>query len=345
MALHRLAATPWLHSTAQLRAVGTLAGAPYRVLSAFTAPSVTAGLTPRLPKPPGLASLLGTLQGRLVVTNPCAAARLPRHVADIARAALRQALRPATPADAVAADAAALPTLSALPTIGREDPRDAAEARRLRAFLAALPEPVREALAPGAATWGAVALYEPTALDVRFVELPMPPAAPEPLPAFALSRYRLAIVVGRGEPPPDWGTLDAACAAAPSVTWPVGSEPFPWFALRVLVSDAAAAHSMDPTTLARWAALTGRAGATSRDVYWFADTWQRFGEPQRRVGHVTPAAVARSRRRLSAPEPSLETYGSLAPALNPGVERGVTVPPGYCLVDCVGTLDIAVATI
>ncbi|MBV9948888.1 MAG: hypothetical protein JOZ69_18715, partial [Myxococcales bacterium] len=83
MTLHRLAATPWLHSTAQLRAVGTLAGAPYRVLSAFTGPSVTAGLTRRLPMPPGLASVLGTLQGRLVVTNPCAAARLPRPVADI----------------------------------------------------------------------------------------------------------------------------------------------------------------------------------------------------------------------------------------------------------------------
>ena len=78
------------------------------------------------------------------------------------------------------AGAAALPTLSALPTIGRDDSRDAAEARRLRAFLGALPETAREALAPGAATWGAVALYEPTALAVRFVDLPIPPAAPWP---------------------------------------------------------------------------------------------------------------------------------------------------------------------
>jgi hypothetical protein len=296
--------------------------------------------------PPRLASVLGTLQGRLVVTNPCAAARLPRPVADIARAALRQALGPARPLDPIdAGGVAESPALSALPsfTIGREDPRDAAEARRLRAFLAALSEDRRAALAPGA-VWGAIALYEPTALDVRFVDLPVAPAAPEPLPAVAMPRYRLAIIVGRDAPPADWSVLDAACAAAPSVSWPAGREPFPWFALRVLVSDAAAAHSMDSTTLARWAALTGRAGATSRDVYWFADTWQRFGEAQRRVGHVTPAAVARSRRRLSASHESVTSYGSLAPALTPAVERGVTVPPGYCLVDCVGTLDIAVVT-
>jgi hypothetical protein len=161
-----------------------------------------------------------------------------------------------------------------------------------------------------------------------------------------MPRYRLALVVGRGTPVEDWAAIDTAAAAAPAAAWPFGEEPLPWFFVRVLVADAAVAATMDASTLAHWAGLTGRAGPASRDTYWFAESWERFGEPDRRAGHITPAAVARSRRRrLPLPEPSAfqdATYGNAAQALNPLTEQGVTVPPGYCLIDCAGTLELAV---
>jgi hypothetical protein len=109
----------------------------------------------------------------------------------------------------------------------------------------------------------------------------------------------------------------------------------PWFVRRVLVSDAVVARAMDPSTLARWAALTGRAGSAAGDMYWFAETWERFREPGRRVGHVTPADVARSRRPTARVTLAGAEYA-------PAAERGVPVPPGYCLVDCAGALEIAV---
>ena len=62
-------------------------------------------------------------------------------------------------------------------------------------------------------------------------------------------------------------------------------------------------------------------------------SWQRFCEPGRQVGYLSPAFVARSRR-----------VGGAMPAarLDAVVERGTCVPPGYCLVDCVGALELSV---
>jgi len=88
--------------------------------------------------------------------------------------------------------------------------------------------------------------------------------------------------------------------------------------------------AMDARSRQRWAAFTGRAGA--RDAYWFPDSWGRFLERGRVLGYVSAASVGRSmpsRRRADAP------FGG---ALDATVERGMCVPPGYALVDCVGTL-------
>lgn len=340
MSLARIAATAWLRSPADLHAVSVLVGAPHRVLGAVAGPSLVPELTGRLPTPAPLAALLRGLSGRLIVTNPCAAARLPRVVGTLARAALRRAL---------AGDDGHEPTTYSVAATARtrlHDARDAADARRLRALLAELPEPVRDGLAPGGAAWAAAALYEPTTLDVRFVDLPGAPSEPEPHPLVALPRYRLGLVVGAGPLPgaEGWTAVDEAARAAPAVRWPPAAEPVPWFVVRMLVPDTVAARGMDPATLARWGALTGRAGPATPDRYWFAASWERFREPGRLVGCVTPAEIARSRRARPSPPPGAS---GLAPtladhALHPGVERGVCVPPGYCLVDCVGELEIGV---
>ena len=339
MTFARIATTPWLRTPAELHAVAALVGAPHRVLGAVAGPSLVPELTNRLPVPPALAALLRTLNGRLAVNNPCAAARLPRVVGPLARAALRRALG----LDATAGGPGSEPADGYAPAasgVGHPgDARDAADARRLRALLDRLPDDARDALAHGGAAWGAAALYEPTTLDVRLPELPMRPTAPEPHPLVARTPYRLVLVVGGGEPPPSWDTLDDAAEQAGGATWPPTEDPIPWFVVRVLVPDVVAARAMDPGTLARWGAMTGRAGAGARDVYWFADTWERFGEPGRRVGFVTPAEIARSRR---ASPPAAADWSSAAAALTPAAERGVCVPPGYALVDCVGTLELSV---
>ncbi|MBV9879084.1 MAG: hypothetical protein JO180_01245 [Gemmatirosa sp.] len=332
-----------MRGPADLRAIGTLVGAPHRVLGALTRPSLAPVLSGRLSTPSPLAALVGALRGRVVVTNPCATGRLPDAVGTLARAVLRPTWSPDPPP---AVEAPAFSPTSA-PTPARMDARDAADARRRAALLDALPDTTRPAFTSGAHAWAAAALYEPTTLDVRFVDTPhMPPAAPAPRPMAAAVRYRLALVVGAGDGL-TWADVDTAVAAAPAVAWPVGAlVPMPWFTVRLLVADTDVAHGMDPGTLARWAAVTGRAGPASRDSYWYAETWDRFREPSRRVGHVTPAYVACSRRAAPPPSPpsldalSFDTAGGLA--LTPDAERGICVPPGYGLVDCVGTLEIAV---
>ena len=337
-----------MSTAADLRAVAALAGTPHRVLAPLTTPSLVAQLTTRLATPAPLAELLGALGGRFVVTNPCATARLPGPIGPLVRSALRRVLF-----EDGAAERLGDPSFLGPRGLTLGDARDAADARRLRALLAALDGGARTALAPGRAAWTAVALYEPRTLAVSIPDLPAAPTAPSPRPIAATPRYRLVLVVGRGAHPTDWAALDEAACAATAAAWPFGEEPLPWFVVRVLVSDATAAAGMDASSLAQWAALTGRAGPTSRDRYWFPETWERFREPQRSVGHVTPAVVARSRRGTTSGPPTHASYegdpyaeavGNAAYALNPAAERGVTVPPGYCLVDCAGTLEVAVVT-
>jgi hypothetical protein len=329
MTLVRLAKTPWIRSRAELHALNGVAAAPHRVLRAAAGPWVAPTLSDRLPASRGLMALVRALNGRLVVANPCAAAVLPLAVRELARAVLRHAL------DAAGAPTPAPDPADDTPRHLSRDARLSADRRRLVALFARLPADCVAAL--DRASWGAAALYEPSMLDVHLSDAGTAPAAPAPLPIAAPLRYRLALIVGRGNPPESWDALDAAAIAATPVPWPAGplGGRLPWFHTRLLVPDALVTRRMDQATLARWAARTGRGGPATRDDYWFADSWDRFREPGRLVGHVTPADIARSRRAHGS-------SGSAATALTPAVERGVCVPPGYCLVDCVGTLDVAV---
>ncbi len=118
----------------------------------------------------------------------------------------------------------------------------------------------------------------------------------------------------------------------------------------LLVPDPWLVEHADAATLAHWARLTGRSGAPDR--YWFPETWDRFLEPGRRVGWLTASDVWRPRRGRLASAARTEAddvSDALAPrrpplTLTPDLERGVGVPPGYALVQCVGLLSVAVVT-
>ena len=340
----RLATTPIVRASRALHAVNALVAAPHRVLAAVAGPSLAPQLTPRLPTPPALAALLGGLRGRIVVANPCATARLPQAIARLARSALHRALVPQAPDSEMSEQRQGL-TL--------EDARDVTDRRRLAELRAALPEAWGEIFDGTPAPCVAMALYEPRAPVARFAQHASLPSAPEPPPLIATPSFRIALVVGRDAEPPAWEAIDAAVAGAPAVAWPPATEFAPWFLQRVLVSDAVAAAAMDATTLSRWAAVTGRAGRGSTDHYWFAETWERFRESPRVVGYVTPAEIGRSRGRGTPRTfggdvpygPGPYTGSSLAVALTPDAERGLCVPPGYCLLTCIGTLEITLVRV
>ena len=328
--LTRLAATPPLRADLPpvgiARALTDLIGAPHRALAHAAGPWLAPALSPRLVSPPALLALVRALSGRMVVTNPTAVVRLPLAAGLLARAVLRRALAtpepPAPPAVESVEDAL--------------DVRVRAERRRVAALEARLPA-AAAALAPGA-RWARVILYEPTTIAVHLAREGAARREPEPLSAHAVLRYRLALVIGRGDLLAD-AAIDAAAAGAPTTAWPPGrATDTPWFLRRLLIPDAQAAAHMDDGTLARWGTVTGR-GMPRHDRYWFSESWERFREPGRHIGYVAPDYVARARRLPSdggAPSTSL-----VAPALDATVERGVCVPPGYCLVDCIGTLEVA----
>ncbi|WP_284349446.1 hypothetical protein [Roseisolibacter agri] len=368
MMLTRLAATPPLRADAPpagiARALADLVDAPHRALAHAAGPWLAPPLSPRLVTPPALLALVRALSGRMIVTNPTAVVRLPLAVGLLARAALQRALAPSV-----------APPAESPSTESVEDARDVrvrAARRRVAALEARLPA-ATAALAPGA-RWATVILYEPTTLTVHLAREGVARREPEPLQAHAVLRYRLALVVGRADALPTDAlptdalptdalptdalptdalptdalptdalptdaAIDAAAAAAPATAWPPGrGGDTPWFLRRLLIPDAQAAAHMDDGTLARWGTVTGR-GMPRHDSYWFSESWERFREPGRHVGYVAPDYVARARRLPSAGGPSTSL---VAPALDATVERGVCVPPGYCLVDCVGTLEVAV---
>jgi hypothetical protein len=156
--------------------------------------------------------------------------------------------------------------------------------------------------------------------------------------------------------------MDRLAVAAPAAAWPPrragqggapeqqGGASRPWFVTRLLVPDAWLSTHADPETLAHWARLTGRSGQTDR--YWFPDTWDRFLEQGRRVGWLTANDVWRRRRgRLPSAAPSARdeadaddpaSHRPRGMTLTPDLERGVGVPPGYALVQCIGTLEVSV---
>src|SRR5687767_1380437 len=221
--LTRLAATPPLRADTPpvgiARALADLLGAPHRALAHAAGPWLAPPLSPRLVAPPALLALVRALSGRMIVTNPTAVVRLPLAAGLLARAVLRRALAP--PADP--------PPVERPESV--EDARDVrvgAERRRVEALAARLPD-AAAAMAPGA-RGATVILYEPTTLTVQLAREGAAPREPEPLSAHAVLRYRLALVVGRGDDPPSEAAIDAAAAAAPATPWPPGPRAgTPWF--------------------------------------------------------------------------------------------------------------------
>lgn len=337
----------------------------------FRTPMVAHALSAKVPAPARLRSLVAALHGRLSVVNGTNAVRLPAGLV----AAIHGLLRAGFDGSALLAkdawDGGGLnPHARRYSRVRRAaDARGGYELRMTRAFLNALPPSTRELLG-GDVAWAALALYESPAPVVRLTGSGGNDATNRAANAVAIAEiaYRLAIIAGRGAAD-DWTALDRIAIVAGASPWPArhpavrdagqgpgahrrdGDRVRPWFVAPLLVPDAWLAAHADPETLAHWARLTGRSGTPDR--YWFPETWDRFLEPGRRVGWLTANDVWRPRRgRLASASSSADPdaphddhpltprHGGLT--LTPDLERGVGVPPGYALVRCAGTLDVAV---
>ena len=248
------------------------------------------------------------------------------------------------------------------------DVRATYERLRVDALLNALPSSTRERLAEGV-RWAVVVLYESTTPTIRFTTSFGSDASNGSPTAVAMAEIGYRVVITAGTTLPhrpsldDREAMDRLAVAAPAAAWPLRRRPDrgarheqsggasrPWFVTRLLVPDPWLSTHADPETLAHWARLTGRSGETDR--YWFPETWDRFLEQGRRVGWLTANDVWRRRRgRLpaaaspphdEAATDDLPGYRSGGMTLTPDLERGVGVPPGYALVQCVGTLEVSV---
>ncbi len=324
-----LAATPWLTAADSGRALPQFLGAPWRLPSWVPGVSGRHTLSPLLPPAAGVSKLLRALHGRLFVVNQLPVAVIAREEATLIRALVGRALagsvRPWTAAPRGAA--AAWPA----------DSRAAHAAMLAREWLAARGAESRWDGAAAAAV--AVALYEGPA--VITADDPRGSAwsggAPSIARVVAEVRYRLVVVARRtNDPAAVVPRLDVAADVqeALAARMAVGAGPErPWFGGRVLLPDAAAVAAMDLATRRQWAGVTGRAGG--RDAYWFPESWARFLEPGRTLGCVTAAQVGRSAPSRARAETAR------GPAFDPGVERGLCVPPGYALVDCAATLGMS----
>jgi hypothetical protein len=277
----------------------------------------------RAPQSTSLLRTLRALHGKLVVVNQGRRARLPFGVASAVRAIVRDGPR--------VMDAASQGTVVGIGV----DTRAHAETRRARELLAEYPH--------GAATLRAaphrhaVALYGPSGVRVRRSAGVTNNVAES---FVADVPYRLAIFVGAREgagPRESLGASDVArsVADAPAWTWRRSGAPAAWFVADVLLPDDDALRQMTADAAMAYARATGRQGAGSVDRYWHLPAWERFEEPGRVVGYVTPDAVASGAGSV---------LGTAAPAsrLTPTHDRAALVPPGYCLVRCVGTLEVAV---
>jgi len=302
--------------------------------------------------------------------NPSNAARLPTGLVSAVQGLVR-----------VGFDGAGLPAMAGWDPLGLDprprgqssvrrgtDLRATYERLRVGALLNAIPPSTRERLAEGV-HWAVVALYESTTPTIQFTASRESDAinGSPTVVAVAEIGYRLVITASTTVPdsnsPDDREAMDRSAVAAPAAAWPLRHHPArgagheraggpsrPWFVTRLLVPDSWLSTHADPETLAHWARLTGRSGETDR--YWFPDTWDRFLEPGRRVGWLTANDVWRRRRgrlpsaatsvRGEAVADDLPSYRSGGITLTPDLERGVGVPPGYALVQCVGTLEVSV---
>lgn len=351
-AFARISFSEWLGESPEsaATAVSRFASAARLLPSVFRTPMVAHALSTRLPAPAGLHHLVARLRGRLTVVNPVGAARLPTSLA----VALRSVARDALAGGAMEPDSSDVGGGAFHPDgVSARRIRGAADVRRERGrrlaneLLAALPASVRARVHEGTERV-AVALYEHVRPQVR---IDVGGAAIDDRDRVAQAtvtlEYRIALVLA-GSEVPSWSVIDAAVAATPAVGWPPATQPSPWFAGEMLVTDTWLADAADAETLARWAHVTGRAGV--RDDYWFPESWERFLDGGPPLGCVSAADVWRGRRgRLAnAPiddgtEPMWRT--PIMASVTPDVERGVCVPPGYALARCVGTLGVTIVTL
>ena len=335
--------------------------------SMFRTPMVAHELSPRVPAPARLKSLVTALRGRLAVVNLSGAARLPGGLVTAVCGLVRVGCnRSAIDASERWETAGLHPSGSGHSRSARAtDARVAHERRMMHALVSTLPAATRERF-PDEPTWVALALYESASPVVRLASGRPAENAAEARDAVAWAEidYRLVIAVGSGAPT-EWDALDAASMTAPAAPWPSNRRPErdtdrergadryrPWFSTPLLVPDRWFAAHADAETLAAWARLTGRSGVPDR--YWFPETWDRFLEPGRRVGWLTVADVWRPRPgRLpsgSGPRADHDLTGEQDPVLvrhppltlTPDLERGVGLPPGYALVQCIGRLSVSV---
>jgi hypothetical protein len=324
-----VAATPWLTATSS-GALRSFLRAPYRLPSWVPEHCARHALSPLLPPVDRLGELVRALHGRLFVVNHRLMAAIGQGEAARARALVAYALAAHAPGKAPAPWTTASDRGSGVwPTDSR-----AAQARML----------AREWLARhgGDSGWGgaraaAVALYEGPAAVTTHARAEVDWGAG--LPAAAQVRtvvpYRLVVVVAHTAEAVAHPLTDASAAAQATVAERLTSsavgdaEARAWFAGRVLLPETMAVAGMDAAARHRWASVTGRGGG--QDVYWFPESWARFLEPGRTVGAVTAAQVGR-------PAPSRRAADTTEPTFDPGVDRGLCVPPGYALVECLGTL-------
>lgn len=277
----------------------------------------------RAPRSTPLERTLRALHGKLVVVNRDRFACLPLTVA----AALRGIWRDG---------AGATRTAPAYGPVGA-DSRAHTEARRARALLDAFPHGA--SMLRTAPHRRAMALYEPTVLTIRRSAATVAGDAER----FAAEvPYRVAIFVDEraasAAPPVALGTAEAARAVveAPAWTWRRDGVPAPWFVADVLMPDDDALRQMTPDAATAYVRVTGRQRANAVDRYWHLSAWERYEEAGRVVGYVTPEAVSHGGVRVTSGADARATR------LTPAHDRGVLVPPGYCLVRCVGTLEVSV---
>lgn len=360
-----LMSAPWENATA---AATRFAGAPRPLPTMFRTPMVAHALSSRVPASARLRSLVAALRGRLAIVNPPRPTRLPAGLVAAVRGLVRVGCDGTTFGATEGWDWD--PIGLHAPDAERERPRrsfdarSASERRMANALLSTVPPAARDQLT-GGATWIALALYESATPILRLdrsVSRDKGTVSPAAIATVTIE-YQLVIAAGTSTPP-DWESLDATARAEPAVAWPLrrrskrasrqkprsDSRPA-WFVAGLIVPDAWFVDHTDAETLAQWVRLTGRADAPDR--YWFPETWDRFLEPGRQVGWLTANDVWRPRRGRLASAGSAGDDGETDPddptaprrppfTLTPDLERGVGVPPGYALVQCVGGLSVAV---
>jgi hypothetical protein len=193
---------------------------------------VAHALSPRVPAPARLRSLVAALHGRLAVVNPSNAARLPMGLVSAVQGLVRigfdgEVLLAKDARDPLGLD----PSPRAQSSVRREaDARATYERLRVGALLNALPSSTRERLAEGV-DWAVVALYESTIPTVRFTTSFGSDASTDSPTVVAVAEigYRVVITAGTTVSdrafPGDREAMDRLAVAPGGVVPPRGRRP------------------------------------------------------------------------------------------------------------------------